>query len=60
VGGALTWKLELAAQDLLLQLWPALGPEGRHPTEHLIQQDPHTPPKQSNKPPRHLWECERL
>lgn len=33
----LTWQLELATSDLLLQLGPALGIEGWHASQHLIK-----------------------
>ena len=40
----LTRVFELAHCDLLLQLSPAFGIEGRHACHHLKQQDPDTPP----------------
>eukprot|EP00879_Flechtneria_rotunda_P032029 GHRR01035177.1.p1 GENE.GHRR01035177.1~~GHRR01035177.1.p1 ORF type:complete len:110 (+),score=11.03 GHRR01035177.1:355-684(+) len=36
--------LGLGVHDLLLQLLPALVPEGWHTRQHLIQQDASTPP----------------
>ncbi len=43
-GWGATWQLELATGDLLLQLRPALGAEGGHAAQHLVEQDAHAPP----------------
>ena len=39
-----TWILQLATDNLFLQLVPALCVEGWHASEHLKQQDAHAPP----------------
>lgn len=41
---ALTGQLELGGRDQLLQLLAALGAEGRHAAQHLVEQHPHAPP----------------